>query len=238
MYSASTRSKRVPGSKRTTCAAGSPAKGWKRLVAHGSFVHHAGHRTYQANGSIGSPGATSTRRASNSAGVTTCRRPFPLVSACLIVKDEEENLPRCLASLEDLADEIVVYDTGSTDGTVAVGPPVGCNRDRGLLGRRLLASPQRGVGRLRWRLDRLARCRRGTPLSRRQRAAGLSWPAPGPRSMASAWSSRMPPARAVGSMFVHSACRFFRRSRCEWAGRLHEQVAGRGTHRPVATSAL
>ena len=42
----------------------------------------------------------------------------------------------------------------------------------------------------------------------------------------------------VGSMFVHSACRLFRRSRCEWAGRLHEQVAGRGTHRPVTTTAL
>jgi GT2 family glycosyltransferase len=39
------------------------------------------------------------------------------VSLCLIVKDEEHNLPACLASAEGLFDEIVVVDTGSTDRT-------------------------------------------------------------------------------------------------------------------------
>ena len=40
------------------------------------------------------------------------------VTACLIVKNEEVNLPRCLDSLRPVVDEIVVVDTGSTDRTV------------------------------------------------------------------------------------------------------------------------
>jgi tetratricopeptide (TPR) repeat protein len=43
-----------------------------------------------------------------------------LVSACLIVKNEERFLPGCLASLAGVADELVVVDTGSTDRTVAI----------------------------------------------------------------------------------------------------------------------
>src|SRR5205814_2119240 len=43
--------------------------------------------------------------------------PRPLLSACLIVKDEEDVLAECLASVRDFVDEIVVYDTGSTDRT-------------------------------------------------------------------------------------------------------------------------
>ncbi|MGF7050601.1 glycosyltransferase involved in cell wall biosynthesis [Paenibacillus sp. DS2015] len=37
------------------------------------------------------------------------------LSVCLIVKDEEELLPRCLDSVTRLADEIIIVDTGSTD---------------------------------------------------------------------------------------------------------------------------
>ncbi len=40
------------------------------------------------------------------------------LSLCLIVKDEEDFLPDCLASVGDLADEVIVVDTGSTDRTV------------------------------------------------------------------------------------------------------------------------
>ncbi len=39
------------------------------------------------------------------------------VSLCMIVKNEEDVLGRCLDSAADLADEIVVVDTGSTDRT-------------------------------------------------------------------------------------------------------------------------
>ncbi|MDI4643935.1 glycosyltransferase family 2 protein [Cohnella hashimotonis] len=39
------------------------------------------------------------------------------VSLCMIVKNEEETLERCLSSVADLVDEIVIVDTGSTDRT-------------------------------------------------------------------------------------------------------------------------
>jgi len=42
------------------------------------------------------------------------------ISACMIVKNEEKMLPRCLESIKDYVDEIVVVDTGSTDGTVEI----------------------------------------------------------------------------------------------------------------------
>jgi predicted negative regulator of RcsB-dependent stress response len=47
------------------------------------------------------------------------RGPRPLVSLCVIVKNERELLERCLASARGLVDEIIVLDTGSTDGTQA-----------------------------------------------------------------------------------------------------------------------
>jgi len=41
------------------------------------------------------------------------------LTATVITRNEERNLPRALASLR-LADEIVVVDSGSTDQTVAI----------------------------------------------------------------------------------------------------------------------
>jgi glycosyltransferase involved in cell wall biosynthesis len=42
------------------------------------------------------------------------------ISFCLITLNEEENLPRCLRSCADLADEIVIVDSGSKDGTAKI----------------------------------------------------------------------------------------------------------------------
>ncbi|MGA3027787.1 MAG: glycosyltransferase [Bryobacteraceae bacterium] len=39
------------------------------------------------------------------------------LSLCMIVKNEERNLPRCLDSMRGLAGEFIVVDTGSTDAT-------------------------------------------------------------------------------------------------------------------------
>ncbi len=39
------------------------------------------------------------------------------LSLCMIVKNEEEHLEACLSSVRDAVDEIVIADTGSTDGT-------------------------------------------------------------------------------------------------------------------------
>ena len=43
---------------------------------------------------------------------------MPTISAVLIVKNEAHHLPDCLGALQQVADEIVVADTGSTDATV------------------------------------------------------------------------------------------------------------------------
>ncbi len=48
------------------------------------------------------------------------RRDQPTLSLCMIVKNEEKFLPQCLESVQDVVDEIVVVDTGSTDGTVEI----------------------------------------------------------------------------------------------------------------------
>lgn len=39
------------------------------------------------------------------------------ISVCMIVKNEERLLARCLECLKDIADEIIIVDTGSTDAT-------------------------------------------------------------------------------------------------------------------------
>lgn len=47
------------------------------------------------------------------------------ISACYITKNEEDNLRRSIGSLQGQVDEIVVADTGSEDGTVAVAEAMG-----------------------------------------------------------------------------------------------------------------
>ncbi|MGQ3379122.1 tetratricopeptide repeat-containing glycosyltransferase family 2 protein [Priestia endophytica] len=39
------------------------------------------------------------------------------ISLCMIVKDEEDTIERCLNSVKELCDEIIIVDTGSTDKT-------------------------------------------------------------------------------------------------------------------------
>lgn len=47
------------------------------------------------------------------------------LSLCMIVKDEEEMLPGCLAAIQGAVDEIVVVDTGSKDRTVEIAESFG-----------------------------------------------------------------------------------------------------------------
>lgn len=42
------------------------------------------------------------------------------ISLCMIVKNEENTLARCLDSIKDIVDEIIIVDTGSTDRTIDI----------------------------------------------------------------------------------------------------------------------
>ncbi|MCG3210042.1 MAG: hypothetical protein FOGNACKC_03671 [Anaerolineae bacterium] len=52
-------------------------------------------------------------------------RRWPLVSLCMIVKNEEANLLDCVRSVGDLAGEVIIVDTGSTDRTVELAHSLG-----------------------------------------------------------------------------------------------------------------
>lgn len=47
------------------------------------------------------------------------------ISACLMVKNEEDLLPGCLDSIRDWVDEIIVVDTGSIDRTIEIAESYG-----------------------------------------------------------------------------------------------------------------
>lgn len=47
-------------------------------------------------------------------------RRKPLISLCMIVKNEAETLAHCLKSVHGVADELIIVDTGSTDTTVQI----------------------------------------------------------------------------------------------------------------------
>ena len=64
----------------------------------------------------------SKRKQARRQGAETSR---PLLSVCMIVKNEEANLDRCLRSVHQVADEIVVVDTGSQDRTVEIAQHYG-----------------------------------------------------------------------------------------------------------------
>ncbi len=49
----------------------------------------------------------------------------PKISLCAIVRDEEADLPRCLASVAGVVDELCILDTGSRDRTVEIARAAG-----------------------------------------------------------------------------------------------------------------
>ncbi|WP_342562890.1 glycosyltransferase family 2 protein [Paenibacillus sp. FSL R7-0345] len=49
----------------------------------------------------------------------------PLISLCMIVRNEADTLARCLTSVHGIADELVIVDTGSTDATPSIARSFG-----------------------------------------------------------------------------------------------------------------
>ncbi len=63
---------------------------------------------------------------STAPSLSTPPRPETL-SACLIVKDEQDHLAKCLASIQSCTEEIIVVDTGSTDDSVKIASDHGAS---------------------------------------------------------------------------------------------------------------
>ena len=134
----------------------------------------------------------------------------------MIMKNEEDELPLVLASAVGIVDEIVIYDTGSTDRSVRARPIARRHGDRGVLGRRLRSGAKRGARALLGDVGALARCGRGDP----RRRGGVPRPAVATSSASTPTSCRSNRSKAGASGFARAfhAARVFRRDACHWRG--------------------
>jgi GT2 family glycosyltransferase/tetratricopeptide (TPR) repeat protein len=211
-------------------------RGLRLVVAHGSFVHHHGHATFEANDLDWQHVQAANRRRFVDVWGSNALPRAPLVSACLIVKDEEDMLSECLDSLRDLVNEIVVYDTGSSDATVHVARAGGA---RVILGswedsfaRARNAALAHAGGEWVLSIDADERLRADPEAVHRQiLEAGVD---------VEAYLVAIENLHGAGNpRSVHSAIRLFRRRSCAWRHRLHEQVvAADDPARPLRTDAL
>jgi GT2 family glycosyltransferase len=109
--------------------------GFRPAVALDCYVHHFGSRTFRALGvDTARQLEENLARYRDKWGAEEAARYRPVpaepvrrtrVSLTMIVKNEERHLPDCLASVNDLVDEMIVVDTGSTDRTKAVAASYG-----------------------------------------------------------------------------------------------------------------
>ena len=156
----------------------------------------------------------------------TSKSPL-LVSASMIVRDEAAGIGVCVDAVTPFVDEVVVYDTGSLDDTVAVARAHGARVVEGFWDDHFGDARNRAIAHCtgRWVLwvdaDEIAA---GDPAALRRRLAG-----PGP----DAYRLRQVNEYANGTQTVVFP-RLFRRDTARLAGRLHEQVVDRITGGPVA----
>ena len=147
----------------------------------------------------------------------------PHLSLCMIVRDEEEMLPACLASAAPLVDEMVVVDTGSTDRSVDLARAAGARvvelpwRDDFSQARNASLEAARG----RWVLV-LDADERLEPCSRQRLDAAIA--ACGEEE-AMTVEIRSKLAGGVWQS-THILRLFRRRPEHRYQGRIHEQIAG------------
>lgn len=147
------------------------------------------------------------------------RQPDPTISAVLIVKDEEDYLARCLKSVR-WVDEIVVYDTGSTDRTVEIARRLADTVVEGYWDDDFGAARNRALEHAtsQWVLtvdadEQFA----GDPRSFRRHLAR-----PGASLFTVSLTSQVSTPSAPDVPL--SVARIFRRGEAEWSGALHEQI--------------
>ena len=143
----------------------------------------------------------------------------------MIVKDEEKALPGCLESLRGVVDEIVIYDTGSTDATVEIAKSAGAKVIEGYwdddFGRARNASLEhcRGAWILWIDADEHFVCENPAELRSIMRDKLSTMDAD---ALAVDINNLVGDGSQAGNL--HRALRIFRQSTCCWYGSLHEQV--------------
>jgi glycosyltransferase involved in cell wall biosynthesis len=150
----------------------------------------------------------------------------PLLSAALIVRDEQAALPACLASLRGIVDEVVVCDTGSTDATVEIAAAMGARvihtswDDDFAAARNTVLAATRGTWVL--SIDADEQLDVDDPIATRQALARSSDDA-----LRVPIRSRANREDATG--YEHQAARLLRRGAVEWVGAVHEVPARLGS---------
>ena len=144
----------TPASPCTSCGASTRAE---RAVQRGAATRPVRCRTSARNlARARASAAARSRRAPRPPCTRRCRRSHARakrvaerarpaeglrLSLCMIVRDEEEMLPRCLAAVAPAVDEIIIVDTGSTDRTIEIARSFGAQRDRARVDRLVLPTP-------------------------------------------------------------------------------------------------
>lgn len=147
----------------------------------------------------------------------------PVISLCMIAKDEEAFLEECLKSVQGLVDEIVLVDTGSTDRTVDIARQYGAKvvhyawRDDFSDARNV--SLQHATGDWVLWLDADERLDKGSAGAIRNAIRDPQY-----AGYLVEIHNEVGDVRST-STFVHRACRLFRRLPItRFEGRIHEQV--------------
>lgn len=147
----------------------------------------------------------------------------PFISGCYIVKNEEEMLGKSLQALAAFVDEIVVYDTGSTDTTREIARNAGVRVVEGYWDDDFGAARNRALEHCRgeWVLnvdadEVVEGDARAWRRSLRSTAANLF-----------AIEVISPTYGEAGTEHRSMVARILRRAQCRWEGILHEQIVGR-----------
>jgi len=146
----------------------------------------------------------------------------PTLGAVLIVKDEEASLAECLRALEGVVDEVVVYDTGSSDSTVDIARAHGASVVEGFWDADFSAARNRALAHATcvWVLsvdaDEVLVTQGGGAAVKRWLAAA--------RGDAALVPVVSPSTTGATTGNEIRAVRLFRRVGATWTGALHEQV--------------
>ncbi len=212
--------------------------GGRLLICHDTFIHHFGHVTFDGNGlqwfdiqqqntrrlfakhdnvSIHTPRPTDMTQRTDAVA-----RGTVLLSAAMIVKDEIANLERCLDSLSGVVDEVVIYDTGSTDGSIELATKAGAKVIKGT-----------------WD-DDFARARNAAldecsgdwilSIDADEEFTGDAIELRTFLQQSPVGALQVPVlnlAETERDTIMHRPCRLFRKHQFAWSGRLHEQVTPR-----------